>query len=309
LNNNKISEHVNDFQGPKKSVEKRREAGSTYAPKASNVNKPHSHNTWHSKVVPPPDTVERNATKIQIDTEVRNVTNIQSALIGSADAIEPSAMQKKDEKVNDKGVPNTVNSSELMAATKDEDFNNDVRTEVSKDDIVGVPNTVDSSEVIAAKKEQVSKKDVETEAPALQKERDNTVNTRPSDGVPRSFDMDHNCLAITLDNDQVSKKNVETEAPIFQKEKDDAVDPRPSDGVLRNFDMDHHCSTVALDNDDPSLYIELKGAYYQFCDVPGDGNCLFHALAKIPALPFSSAQEVRNAVVSYVLHGRAVITD
>jgi hypothetical protein len=32
---------------------------------------------------------------------------------------------------------------------------------------------------------------------------------------------------------------------------------------------------------------------------------MFHALAKIPVLPFSSAQEVRNAVVSYVLHGRA----
>jgi hypothetical protein len=120
-----------------------------------------------------------------------------------------------------------------------------------------VPNTVDSSELIAAKKEQVSKKDVETEAPA------------------------------------------------FQKEKDDAVDTRPSDGVPRSFDMDHYCSAVTLDNDDPSLYIGLKGAYYQFRDVPGDGNCLFHALAKIPALPFSSAQEVRNTVVSYVLHGQA----
>jgi pantothenate kinase len=71
---------------------------------------------------------------------------------------------------------------------------------VSKDDKVGVPNTVDSSKLMAAKKE-VSKKDVETEAPAFQKEKDDALDTRPSKGgVPRSFDMDHHCSIVTRDN-------------------------------------------------------------------------------------------------------------
>ena len=40
-------------------------------------------------------------------------------------------------------------------------------------------------------------------------------------------------------------------------------------------------------------------------DVSADGNCLFHALAKIPAVPYDSEEEIRQAVVSYVMNSKA----
>jgi hypothetical protein len=191
--NNKIRDHANDFRGPKKSVERKREAGSTSASNPINVKKPHSHNTRYSKkVVSSPE------------MEESNVKKIQNALTGNFDLIDPSTMQKKDDKVDDKGVSDIVDSLELVAAMKkDKDFNKDSGTEVSKDDVVEVPDTVaDSSELMMAAKKEVIKQDIETEASAIQKEKGYAVDKGPGKGAPCSFDMDHHCSVITLeDND------------------------------------------------------------------------------------------------------------
>jgi hypothetical protein len=44
---------------------------------------------------------------------------------------------------------------------------------------------------------------------------------------------------------------------------------------------------------------EIEGLHYRFVEIPTDGNCLFHALKWIPAVPFGSANLVREAVISY----------
>ena len=67
-------------------------------------------------------------------------------------------------------------------------------------------------------------------------------------------------------------------------------------------DQTGHSSHVGSANKE--LYFERNGLRYLFEDVPGDGNCLFSALACIPDVPCNSSSEVRNAIVLYVLHGR-----
>jgi hypothetical protein len=52
-------------------------------------------------------------------------------------------------------------------------------------------------------------------------------------------------------------------------------------------------------------YFKVHNWYFELDDVPGDGNCLYHAMAKIPAAQthFANHYEVRKAIVSYVVDG------
>jgi DNA repair exonuclease SbcCD ATPase subunit len=57
--------------------------------------------------------------------------------------------------------------------------------------------------------------------------------------------------------------------------------------------------------DQHGVYFQLKGLHYIVEDVAGDGSCLFHSLAKITLVPFSTGHDVREAIVSYVVKGEA----
>ena len=52
--------------------------------------------------------------------------------------------------------------------------------------------------------------------------------------------------------------------------------------------------------------IQHDGSYYKFQDVPGDGDCLFHALIKAHGndLPCKTPRKLRTAIAKYVESGR-----
>ena len=62
---------------------------------------------------------------------------------------------------------------------------------------------------------------------------------------------------------------------------------------------------LTANTDQHGVYFQLKGLHYIVKDVVGDGSCLFHSLAKITLIPFSTGSDVRDAIVSYLVEGKA----
>ena len=52
------------------------------------------------------------------------------------------------------------------------------------------------------------------------------------------------------------------------------------------------------------LFIAVYDSHFLFCDVEGDGSCLFSASANIPGTQFTSGEEVRRAIMKFVTNGR-----
>jgi hypothetical protein len=108
-------------------------------------------------------------------------------------------------------------------------------------------------------------------------------------------------IALAAMGKRTSRKDADSESA--QKQNIPTIDETVRDPTEPASVEDRKVTEMAGSGGEQ--YYKIDGLNHRFVDVAADGNCLFHALALIPAVRFDSGEEIRQAVVSYVLNGKA----
>ena len=126
------------------------------------------------------------------------------------------------------------------------------------------------------------------------------VKTEELKSESHKVDLPHD---LTDFDDQSKSEANEVDQSKLEANEVDLTNVPDEDGIGKMYNRDEIDLTHGTD--DSPVYFQIKGLHYMVEDVSSDESCLFHSLARIPMVSYSTGHDVRAAIVSYVTEGKA----